>query len=392
MTAEEIIQKLILGEIALSQGLLLTKVHFGNILESETIQWINHEIDHYEDVLSMPEYRIVDCDIIARVSIPFQGVREEIMDLHIINDTLDEKGKAYASPNKMLVRQGIESIEISLRSMGHHVVMDLNREQVKLLMRYCTISSGCRLEKMYQQTHSANIKNIIPVVRNKLISVLQTEVLSSSRLTLSQSESNKTVFISYGWDNDTHRDWVRALADRLSDSFNVVIDAKAPLGTELNMFMEQMISHADRVLLILTPMYKLKADNRQNGVGYESVLISSELYHNQSSTKFIPVIRKGSVEESYPLYLGNRKGVFMTVDDEYESALESIIEDIKTTNTEWAEKAEWALALAGGHSARGAAGSYDVCHLTDGIHHLRLAVSGLLHMTKLIVFVNYHSM
>lgn len=72
MTAEEIIQKLILGEIALSQGLLLTKVHFGNILESETIQWINHEIDHYEDVLSMPEYRIVDCDIIARVSIPFQ--------------------------------------------------------------------------------------------------------------------------------------------------------------------------------------------------------------------------------------------------------------------------------------------------------------------------------
>jgi len=34
---------------------------------------------------------------------------------------------------------------------------------------------------------------------------------------------------------------------------------------------------------------------------------------------------------------------------------------------------------------------YAAFQLTDGIHHLRLAVSGLLHMTKLIVFVNFHS-
>ena len=34
---------------------------------------------------------------------------------------------------------------------------------------------------------------------------------------------------------------------------------------------------------------------------------------------------------------------------------------------------------------------YAAFQLTDGIHHLRLAVSGLLHMTKLIVYVYFHS-
>lgn len=329
MTVEELIQKTILGEISLSQSLLLTKVQYGDLLNNETIQWINHEIDHYKDVYSMPEYRIVDCDVVARVFVPFYGVRDEIVDLTAINDTLNEKEKAYASPNKMLIKQSIESIETSLDSIGQYVEMDLHREQVKLLMKYCTLSPGCRLERMYQQTHSANIKNIIPSVRNHLINVLQTVLSSSNKSLSSLSRGRKKVFISYGWDSDEHRDWVKELADRLSEHFDVTIDAKSPLGTELNLFMEQMISNADRVLLILTPIYKNKADNRQNGVGYESVLISSELYHNQASTKFIPIIRVGSVEESYPRYLGNRKGVFMTENDEYESVLANLIEDIK---------------------------------------------------------------
>ncbi len=43
------------------------------------------------------------------------------------------------------------------------------------------------------------------------------------------------------------------------------------------------------------------------------------------------------------------------------------------------------------HALRPQFCGYAAFQLTDGIHHLRLAVSGLLHMTKLIVFVNFHS-
>ena len=93
--------------------------------------------------------------------------------------------------------------------------------------------------------------------------------------------------------------------------------------------MEQMITKADRVLLILTPTYKEKADKRENGVGYESVLISTELYKNQGTHKFIPIVRKGDFDVSYPIYLGTRKGVDMRNDDVLESVLEELVEDIR---------------------------------------------------------------
>ena len=109
----------------------------------------------------------------------------------------------------------------------------------------------------------------------------------------------------------------------------MIVDVKLPLGADLNVFMEQMIKNADRVLLILTPKYKEKADTRQNGVGYESVIISSELYKNQGTTKFIPIIRKGDVLESFPIYLGQRKGLDMTDDTLFDKSFAVLIDDIR---------------------------------------------------------------
>lgn len=45
--------------------------------------------------------------------------------------------------------------------------------------------------------------------------------------------------------------------------------------------------------------------------------------------KFIPVIRRGTKEESYPLYLGNRKGIWMTENSEFEEKQKELIEDIR---------------------------------------------------------------
>lgn len=118
------------------------------------------------------------------------------------------------------------------------------------------------------------------------------------------------------------------MADRLRPHFDVKIDVKQPFGTELNLFMERMVSESDRVLIILTPTYKLKADKRENGVGYESVLISDELFKDQNTIKFVPIIRKGAKKECYPLYLGNRKGVLMTDDNAFDDVVEELINDI----------------------------------------------------------------
>ena len=88
-----------------------------------------------------------------------------------------------------------------------------------------------------------------------------------------------TVFISYTWDSPEHKDWVKALANRLiSHGINAIIDQyDCRPGDNFIAFMEQT-KRADRVLCILTDEYKRKVDLRQYGGGYEGQLISAELY------------------------------------------------------------------------------------------------------------------
>lgn len=106
------------------------------------------------------------------------------------------------------------------------------------------------------------------------------------------------VFISYSWEDNEHKEWVKSLADRLlSDGIEACVDQyDLTLGDRLPQFMEQSIADADYVLIICTPTYKSKSDNRKGGVGYEGHIISGELFNKGNEKKFIPVIRRGTVE------------------------------------------------------------------------------------------------
>ena len=88
-------------------------------------------------------------------------------------------------------------------------------------------------------------------------------------------------------------------------------------------------TNVDKVLIIATPEYKKRADNRERGVGYETSLITDDLIKDQNRIKFIPIIRIGSKDNSYPIYLGNRKGLYMREDNDYTQALNELIDNIR---------------------------------------------------------------
>ncbi len=119
------------------------------------------------------------------------------------------------------------------------------------------------------------------------------------------------VFISYAWESEEHREWVKALADRLlSDGIDAVLDQyDLELGDRLPQFMEQSVRSSDYVLIVCTPAYKQKADARIGGVGYEGHIISGELFSGHNERKFIPVIKEGGVEESLPTFLKGKLAV-----------------------------------------------------------------------------------
>ena len=119
------------------------------------------------------------------------------------------------------------------------------------------------------------------------------------------------VFISYSWESKEHFDWVKSLADKLlADGVEAIIDSyDVSPGDRLPKFMESSIRDSDYVIIICTEEYKRKANNREKGVGYESHIISAELYNNHNDRKFIPIIRQGDFNTALPTYLDGKLAI-----------------------------------------------------------------------------------
>jgi len=126
------------------------------------------------------------------------------------------------------------------------------------------------------------------------------------------------VFISYSYDNEQHQSWVKNLADKLiGNGVQVLLDIyELSVGKDITHFMEKC-ANADKVVLILTPEYKRKTENREGGAGYEAQIITSALYDKQNSDTFIPVIR-GSKESSVPVFIKSKLFIDMSDDSKFE--------------------------------------------------------------------------
>jgi hypothetical protein len=102
-------------------------------------------------------------------------------------------------------------------------------------------------------------------------------------------------FISYRWESEEHRAWVRGFATELrAAGIDATLDQWHLVpGDQLPGFMERSIRESDYVLIICTPGYKAKADMRSGGVGYEGDIMTGEVALSQEHRKFIPIPRMG---------------------------------------------------------------------------------------------------
>ena len=132
-------------------------------------------------------------------------------------------------------------------------------------------------------------------------------------------KSPPSVFVSYSWDGEAHRAWVRSLAERLRrDGTDAKLDQweMAP-GDQIPEFMEGSIRDNDFVVVICTPRYKARADGREGGVGYEGDIMTAEVMTRRNRRKFIPVWRSGRWEEAAPSWLVGAYRIDLT-DDPYD--------------------------------------------------------------------------
>ena len=127
-------------------------------------------------------------------------------------------------------------------------------------------------------------------------------------------------FASYSWDDEAHKSWVATLATELrGDGIETILDQwHAVLGDQLPAFMEKEILKDDYVLVICTPNYRLKSDERLGGVGYEGHIMTAEILSRGNHRKFIPILARGTWEESAPSWLKGKFYVDLSTPEKYE--------------------------------------------------------------------------
>lgn len=187
-----------------------------------------------------------------------------------------------------------EGKSTSRKIFYYDILVGMNEEmQIKVVSRILEVL------KPFQQEKVEKIEELL----GKKIIKQQTTISVKVKKEL---PLNPTVFISYSWDDEQHKQWVLNLANRLcSDGIDVILDRfNLQPGKNLPHFVESSISKADRIIIVFTPNYKLKADKRTGGVGYEYSIMNADLYNNQTSNeKVIPVLRAGNSNDSIPTFM-----------------------------------------------------------------------------------------
>lgn len=143
--------------------------------------------------------------------------------------------------------------------------------------------------------------------------------------------SEPRCFISYSWDYQEHKDWVRVIAENLQENgvkrFLDQWDLRP--GSDLPKYMEDCIRESDFVLLVCTPAFAKKANLQQGGVGYEKAIVTGEIFSEMNrESKFIPILRKGNAGESLPSYLKNRLYIDFRDDKIFSESLEELLRHI----------------------------------------------------------------
>ncbi len=137
------------------------------------------------------------------------------------------------------------------------------------------------------------------------------------------------VFISYSHDSPKHKEWVLRLAtDLRSGGVSAKLDVWDLVpGQDIAAFMHRGITDADRVLLVCTDTYVRKSEAGTGGVGYERLIVTSQVVQAIDTKKFIPLIRDNA-SKSVPGFLGPRLYIDFSDDADYAKRLVELLREL----------------------------------------------------------------
>jgi hypothetical protein len=95
--------------------------------------------------------------------------------------------------------------------------------------------------------------------------------------------------------------------------------------------MESGIRESDKVVMICTPNYARRANDRKGGVGVEHTIITGEFYDKDKANKYIPIAKNyaKSFLECLPAYMKTRYAIDFSQEDDYKSKFDELVRRIR---------------------------------------------------------------
>lgn len=325
---QEILNNLVTGKISLSVAMMQAKIFHLDKENPSFHQWLNAELDGYENKLSIPSYRQYPCQLKSSVVVPFYGEQVQPVDAREIDEDL--RKTSGVSLYTMYVGQGIEPLEgiLAKDPCGHISMAFPDSLEGPIVSAMSTPSE--HVLHLYQYASMSYVQNTLSHVKNIFINFLM-ENNNVDHVDAESSITNeyKSAFVSYSWDSREHEEWVKYFADSLrGNGVPVYFDKYAPYGTDMNLFMRNGIKDADVILVIGTERYVEKVANLKSGVAFEDMIINDAIRCSIDTSKIIPILRSGSFETSFSDLIGKRKGVDFTNDLNFMESLKVLLNDV----------------------------------------------------------------
>jgi TIR domain len=137
------------------------------------------------------------------------------------------------------------------------------------------------------------------------------------------------VFISYSHDSMQHKKWVLDLAIRLrNNGIDAILDQfELKPGDDIPHFMETHLADSDKILMICTENYVSKTNKGEGGVGYEKMIITSNLMKRINESKIIPIVRQNN-SENVPTFLISKFYINFNADGDFEFSYDDLVRTI----------------------------------------------------------------
>lgn len=140
-----------------------------------------------------------------------------------------------------------------------------------------------------------------------------------------------SVFVTYRWESEEYSDKVISFTDYLRrNGFNAVMDellSQEESAIDFPKMMHNAFTKYDKVIILISPGYKERADNFVGGVGFEYGILIKDFEQNKNKYIIASLLGIDNLDSQTPLYLKGKEVIDLTNSKKHDRLFAKLLDE-----------------------------------------------------------------